>query len=75
MFLWDSILTRCYLASFWLTTTVIMDLVGTPSQSNYYKGWPFGNEASPIVNNFLKYGYIFFLMLQFILALGNRPKG
>ncbi|KAJ6162602.1 hypothetical protein N7497_002581 [Penicillium chrysogenum] len=69
------VMTWFSLASFWLTTTVIMDLVGTPSQSNYYKGWPFGNEASPIVNNFLKYGYIFFLMLQFILALGNRPKG
>ncbi|CAG8900762.1 unnamed protein product [Penicillium egyptiacum] len=69
------VMTWFSLASFWLTTTVIMDLVGTPSQSNYYKGWPFGNDASPIVNNFLKYGYIFFLMLQFILALGNRPKG
>jgi Glycosyltransferases, probably involved in cell wall biogenesis len=69
------ILTHDYPASFWLTTTVIMDLVGTPSSSNKNKGWPFGNEASPIVNNFLKYGYVFFLMLQFILALGNRPKG
>jgi len=52
-----------------------MDLVGTPSSANKDKGWPFGNDASPIVNNFLKYGYVFFLMLQFILALGNRPKG
>lgn len=52
-----------------------MDLVGTPGDSNKHKAWPFGNDASPIVNNFLKYGYVFFLMLQFILALGNRPKG
>lgn len=52
-----------------------MDLVGTPSKANKDKGWPFGNDATPIVNNFLKYGYVFFLMLQFILALGNRPKG
>ncbi|KAJ5604343.1 hypothetical protein N7510_009497 [Penicillium lagena] len=69
------IMTWFSLASFWLTTSVIMDLVGTPSADNRYKGWPFGNDASPIVNNFLKYGYLFFLMLQFILALGNRPKG
>ncbi|KAJ5623631.1 hypothetical protein N7490_012236 [Penicillium lividum] len=69
------IMTWFSLASFWLTTSVILDLNGTPSSSNKEKGWPFGNEASPIVNNFLKYGYVFFLMLQFILALGNRPKG
>ncbi|KAJ5998312.1 hypothetical protein N7451_006122 [Penicillium sp. IBT 35674x] len=69
------VMTWFSLASYWLTTSVIMDLVGTPSESNKNKGWPFGNEASPIVNNFLKYGYVFFLMLQFILALGNRPKG
>ncbi|GLI80454.1 chitin synthase, class 3 [Penicillium ochrochloron] len=69
------VMTWFSLASFWLTTSVIMDLVGTPSDSNKNKGWPFGDEATPIVNNFLKYGYVFFLMLQFILALGNRPKG
>ncbi|CAI7589892.1 hypothetical protein N7533_009893 [Penicillium manginii] len=69
------VMTWFSLASFWLTTSVIMDLVGTPSDANKDKGWPFGNDASPIVNNFLKYGYVFFLMLQFILALGNRPKG
>ena len=52
-----------------------MDLVGTPSTSNKEKGWPFGNEASPIVNNFVKYGYVWVLVLQFMMALGNRPKG
>jgi chitin synthase len=51
-----------------------MDLVGTPSTHNKEKGWPWGNEASPIVNNFVKYGYLWVLMLQFMLALGNRPK-
>ncbi|KAJ5621661.1 hypothetical protein N7528_006444 [Penicillium herquei] len=69
------IMTWFSLASYWLTSSVILDLVGTPGTSNKEKGWPFGNEASPIVNNFIKYGYVFFLMLQFILALGNRPKG
>ena len=52
-----------------------MDIVGTPSQTNLFKGWPFGNEATPIVNNVLKVLYLMFLMQQFFLALGNRPKG
>ena len=67
------------LASFWLTTTVIMDLVGTPtaasSTSAEHHGWPFGDTATPIVNTILKYIYLAFLIVQFILALGNRPKG
>lgn len=65
------------LANFWLTTTVIMDLVGDPSDSERTNGrspWPFG-EATPIFNTIIKYTYLAFLLLQFILALGNRPKG
>lgn len=52
-----------------------MDLVGSPSDSNDHQAFPFGNKATPIVNTILKYFYIAFLLLQFILALGNRPKG
>jgi chitin synthase len=67
------------LASFWLTTSVIMDLVGNPvaasSTSAEHHGWPFGDTATPIVNTILKYLYLAFLIVQFILALGNRPKG
>ncbi|ORX95533.1 chitin synthase-like protein [Clohesyomyces aquaticus] len=63
------------LASFWLTTSVIMDLVGNPSTDGKRHAWPFGDTATPIVNTILKYLYIGFLLLQFILALGNRPKG
>jgi len=70
------------LASFWLTTTVIMDLVGTPAKgdnpndpSTDKHGWPFGDTATPIINTILKYLYLAFLITQFILALGNRPKG
>lgn len=69
------IMTWFSLASYWLTSSVIMDLVGTPSSNNKYKAWPFGNDASPIVNFFVKYGYLLVLMIQFVLALGNRPKG
>lgn len=67
------------LASFWLTTTVIMDLVGDPvaasDTTTEHHGWPFGDTATPIINTILKYLYLAFLIVQFILALGNRPKG
>lgn len=62
-------------ASYWLTTSVILDLVGTPSNSNGNESFPFGNTATPIINTLVKYGYLGVLLLQFILALGNRPKG
>lgn len=52
-----------------------MDLVGTPNVSNGEMAWPFGNESTPIVNFFLKYAYVISLGLQFVLSLGNRPKG
>ncbi|KAJ5646223.1 hypothetical protein N7490_002595 [Penicillium lividum] len=69
------ILTWFSLASFWLISTGLLDLVGTPGTFNNNSAWPFGNEASPIVHLFFKYGYGVFLLLQFILSLGNRPKG
>lgn len=52
-----------------------MGVVSTPVRTNSYRAWPFGNDASPIVNDFLKYGYVLLLGIQFILSLGNRPKG
>lgn len=52
-----------------------MDLVGSPGKQNGNKAFPFGNKATPIVNTVLKYIYLGFVLLQFILALGNRPKG
>lgn len=63
------------LASYYLTTTVIMDLVGNPDEATGQKGWPFGDDATPIINIILQYIYVAFVILQFILALGNRPKG
>lgn len=73
--IFNTILTWFSLASYWLTTTVIIDLVGTPSDSNNHTAFPFGERATPIVNTIVKYIYLGFLLLQFILALGNRPKG
>ena len=63
-------------ASFWLTTSIIFALVGGgPSPANGNRAFPFGNDATPIVNTIVLYIYLGFLLLQFILALGNRPKG
>ncbi|KAM7201525.1 chitin synthase 1 [Rhypophila sp. PSN 637] len=73
------IFTWFSLASYWLTTTVIMDLVGNPvpssASTSEHHGWPFGDSVTPIFNAVLKYLYLAFVILQFILALGNRPKG
>ncbi|TGO16413.1 hypothetical protein BTUL_0028g00130 [Botrytis tulipae] len=63
------------LSSYWLTTIVIMDLVGTPVAVSDYHGWPFGDTASPLFNHIIQYIYLASLITQFILALGNRPKG
>lgn len=53
-----------------------MDLVGQKgSQANGGRAWPFGDVATPIFNTVLQYLYLAFVLLQFILALGNRPKG
>jgi chitin synthase len=76
------ILTWFMLASFFLTTSVIMDLVGgtlgditSPTPQSKNRGFPFGIDYSPHVNSMLRYVYLAFVILQFILALGNRPKG
>ncbi|KFH45846.1 Chitin synthase-like protein [Hapsidospora chrysogenum ATCC 11550] len=75
----NTIFTWFSLASYYLTTSVIMDLVGTPTipsaNSSENHGWPFGDTATPIINALLQYLYVAFVILQFILALGNRPKG
>jgi chitin synthase len=76
------ILSWFLLGSFWLTTSVIMDLVGgtvadidSNNPQSQSRGWPFGLHYTPHVNSVLKYTYLAFVVLQFILALGNRPKG
>lgn len=76
------------LASYWLTTSIIMNLVGSNydtciaaqseaggSCNREKHSWPFGDEVTPTFNTVLNMIYLGFLLLQFILALGNRPKG
>jgi chitin synthase len=73
--LFNLLFTWFSLAAYYLTTTVIMDLVGTPQPTAEYHGWPFGDKITPIFNVGIGYIYVAFVILQFILALGNRPKG
>lgn len=55
-------------ASYFLTTAVIIDLCAATD-------FPFGHEPTLIINTIVKYIYMAFVILQFVLALGNRPKG
>lgn len=53
-----------------------MDLVGGgPTDANNQRAWPFGNSVTPKLNVVIQYLYLAVVLLQFILALGNRPKG
>jgi chitin synthase len=58
------------LANLWLTFSIIIDLL--PSQ-----GIVIGGNIVVIhwINQALKWIYLTFLALQFVMALGNRPKG
>jgi chitin synthase len=58
------------LANIWLTFSIIIDLM--PRQNIIFFGT---QEITHWVNNAAQWIYLFFLALQFILALGNRPKG
>ncbi|KAI0677055.1 glycosyltransferase family 2 protein [Trametes maxima] len=58
------------LANIWLTFSIIIDLL--PSQNIIFFGTA---TVTHWVNLALKWIYLAFLGLQFVLALGNRPKG
>ncbi|KAF8195934.1 chitin synthase [Mycena galopus ATCC 62051] len=58
------------LANIWLTFSIIIDLL--PSQNIIIFGTA---EVTHWINEGFKWIYLSFLALQFVLALGNRPKG
>ncbi|KAJ1311786.1 hypothetical protein OPQ81_010252 [Rhizoctonia solani] len=58
------------LANLWLTFSIIIELL--PNQNVFI----FGTKAVTFyINQALEWIYLAFLGLQFVLALGNRPKG
>ncbi|KAG6821246.1 Chitin synthase, class 1 [Arthromyces matolae] len=58
------------LANLWLTFSIIIELA--PDQGIVIFGT---QEVTHWVNEALKWIYLAFLTVQFVLALGNRPKG
>ncbi|WVQ74921.1 hypothetical protein IAR50_004529 [Cryptococcus sp. DSM 104548] len=59
------------LANLWLTFSIVIELL--PESSRIYL---FGTEdVTHWVNLVFQWLYMAFLILQFVLALGNRPKG
>ncbi|EGN93079.1 glycosyltransferase family 2 protein [Serpula lacrymans var. lacrymans S7.3] len=58
------------IANIWLTFSIIIDLL--PSQNMIIFGTA---DVTHWVNLAFKWIYLAFLALQFVLALGNRPKG
>ncbi|KZT72530.1 glycosyltransferase family 2 protein [Daedalea quercina L-15889] len=64
------IFTWFSLANMWLTFSIIIDLL--PGQGLVLFGTV---DITHWINEVLKWIYLAFLCLQFILALGNRPKG
>ncbi|EIW67254.1 hypothetical protein TREMEDRAFT_33680 [Tremella mesenterica DSM 1558] len=59
------------LANLWLTFDIIINLVPNSVKINLFVT----PDVTHWVNLVLAWVYIAFLMLQFVLALGNRPKG
>ncbi|QRV76364.1 chitin synthase [Ceratobasidium sp. AG-Ba] len=60
------------LANLWLTFSIIIDLLPEQKDPIYLFGTA---DITHWVNNGFEWLYLAFLALQFILALGNRPKG
>ncbi|WVQ82320.1 hypothetical protein IAT38_004448 [Cryptococcus sp. DSM 104549] len=59
------------LANLWLTFSIVIELL--PQSAKIYL---FGTaDVTHWINLVLQWVYMAFLMLQFVLALGNRPKG
>ena len=62
------------LANLWLTFSIVVGLLPDSSQSDAF--YFFGTaEVTHWVNLSFKWLYLGSLAIQFVLALGNRPKG
>lgn len=74
----NQFLTWFNLGSYYLTNTIIIELAANPMEygsANNDNSFPFGTGASSIISLIARYLYALFVVVSFILALGNRPKG
>ncbi|GMM49629.1 hypothetical protein DASB73_005870 [Starmerella bacillaris] len=65
------------LGCYYLTITIIIELAGNPKEfgsQNNDDAFPFSVQASSIISLIVNYVYALFVVISFILALGNRPK-
>jgi len=63
------------LANLWLTFSIIIDLLPNEKVVLFGGNNHTGLDITHWVNLVLKWIYLGFLAIQFVLALGNRPKG
>lgn len=71
-------LTWFNLGCYYLTITIIIELSANPKEfgsPDNSHSFPFATQASSIISLIVNYVYALFVVLSFILALGNRPKG
>jgi chitin synthase len=61
------------LAGFLLTLFIVNEISGSPPPGSQVSGFPFG-KATPIFNAVLQVIYVCMIVVQFILALGTRPR-
>jgi chitin synthase len=61
------------LAAFLLTTFILTSISATPPAGSGIRAFPFGS-ATPVVNAVVQSIYLVTIALQFILALGSKPR-
>jgi chitin synthase len=61
------------IAGFLLTTFILTDLSGSPSSNPDVRPFPFG-KATPVFNAIVQTIYLSTVVLQFIMAMGNKAK-
>lgn len=61
------------LAGFLLTLFIVNEVSGDPPPGTSVSGFPFG-KATPIFNAVLQVIYVSTMVVQFVLALGTRPR-
>lgn len=73
----NQFLTWFNLGSYYLTITIIIELSANPVEygsENNDGAFPFPTNVSSIISLIVKYVYSLFVVISFMLALGNKPK-
>lgn len=74
----QQILTWFNLGCYFLTITIIIELSANPKafgSANDDNAFPFPQPVSSIISIIVRNVYMLFVVLSFLLALGNKPKG